>query len=78
MLLLVSLAFAQSAPDAKEDNVVYKAVTEIDYEGLKIEAAMVRPDGMPVFEFKRGKFNPLIVLRDNFNGEMEKSATDVR
>lgn len=78
MLLLVSLAFAQSAPETKEENVIYKAVTEIDYEGLRVEAAMTRPDGTLVSEYKRGKFNPLIVLREDFNGEMEKSATDVR
>ena len=61
-------AFAEDAEEQpSERQVVYKQRTEIDFEGIEIEGALVRPQGALVLDRRRGSFNPLIQLREDFD-----------
>lgn len=73
-LVLASLAFAND----DEKKVIYKSMTEIDFEDLEIEGALQRPQSALVLERKKASFNPLIKLRVNFNEEIEESVQEVR
>lgn len=73
-LVLASLAFASD----DEKKVIYKSMTEIDFEDLEIEGILQRPQSALVLERKKASFNPLIKLRTNFNEEIEESAQEVR
>lgn len=81
MFLLASLAFAQSTEpvELRDDvTVVYKKVTELDYEDVRVDATGHRPDGVLVLEPARPEFAPLIRLRTDFNTELGESVTAVR
>ena len=67
--LLSTSAFAQDG----DRKVVYKQKTEIDFEALNIDGELVNPQGALLLDRKRGSFNPLIKLRQDFNTEIEKS-----
>ena len=73
-LVLASLAFAND----DEKKVIYKSMTEIDFEDLEIEGVLQRPQSALVLERKKASFNPLIKLRVNFNEEIEESVQEVR
>jgi len=73
-LVLASLAFASD----DEKKVIYKSMTEIDFEDLEIEGVLQRPQSALVLERKKANFNPLIKLRVNFNEEIEESVQEVR
>ena len=65
-------AFAEDAEEQpSERQVVYKQRTEIDFEGIEIEGALVRPQGALVLDRRRGSFNPLI---QNLAKFLEESA----
>jgi hypothetical protein len=68
-------AFAQ---DEEEPKVIYKARTEIDFEGVEVAGELVKPQGALLLERKRANFNPLIKLRTDFDDEMEKSVDEVK
>ena len=68
-------AFAQ---DEEEPKVIYKAKTEIDFEGVEVAGELVKPQGALLLERKRANFNPLIKLRTDFDDEMEKSVDEVK
>lgn len=80
IILIASLLFAQPAKAEEEDDrkVVYKQKTEIDFEGLNVDAALVKPAGSFVLERKQASFNPLIKLRTNFNEEIDKSTDEIK
>ena len=73
-LVLASLAFAND----DEKKVIYKSMTEIDFEDLEIEGVLQRPQSALVLERKKASFNPLVKLRVNFNEEIEESVQEVR
>lgn len=79
MLALGSTAFAQQ-DDTTEDGtrIRYKAVTEIEIEGLEIEGQLVGPSHGYVVVRKRASFNPLITLRTDFNAEMSSSVAEIK
>jgi hypothetical protein len=82
-LLIASLLFAQPAKAEDEEQeedrkIVYKQKTEIDFEGLNVDAALVKPAGSLVIERKQASFNPLIKLRSNFNQEIDKSTDEIK
>ena len=68
-------AFAQ---DEEEPKVVYKAKTEIDFEGVEVDGELVKPQGALLLDRKRANFNPLIKLRTDFDDEMDKSVDEVK
>jgi len=81
IILIAALLFAQpaNAKDEQEDRkVTYRQKTEIDFEGLDVNAALVKPAGSLVLERKQASFNPLIKLRTNFNEEIDKSTDEIK
>ena len=61
-----------------EPEVRYRARTEIDFEGVDVAGELVRPQGALLLDRKKGSFNPLIRLREEFNVEMEHSVNYIR
>ena len=80
IILIASLLFVQPVKAEEEDDrkVVYKQKTEIDFEGLNVDAALVKPAGSLVLERKKASFNPLVKLRTNFNEEIDKSTDEIK
>ena len=58
--------------------VVYKQKTEIDFEAIEIEGALVKPQGTIILERRSAAFNPLIRLRTDFNYEMSRSVQEIK
>lgn len=81
-IIIAALLFVQPAKagdEPEEDRKVqYKQKTEIDFEGLNVDAALVKPAGSLVIERKQASFNPLIKLRTNFNDEVDKSTDEIK
>ena len=80
VLILGLFAADVRAEDKNEESekVIYKSTTEIDFEGLDIDAEIVKPQGSLVLERRRAAFNPLIQLRINWNEEIAQSTDDVK
>ena len=88
MLLLANLALMASSAWAQEDEggenpdagrkIMYKAKTEIDFEGVEVAGELVKPQGALLLDRKRGSFNPLIKLRSDFNQEMDQSVDEIK
>jgi hypothetical protein len=91
LFALLSLALAQSdepAEPASDETlgdypsappVQYRKDEHIIFDGpLAVEGELVKPQGVPVFETRRMRFNPLIELREDFNDELAHSVAEVR
>lgn len=81
LVLLLSLFFfplVAFAGDDKEDKVVYRSKTEIDFEDLEIEAVLQKPQSALILERKKANFNPLIKLRVNFEDAIEESVDEIK
>lgn len=78
----LALGYASSPALAQDDEdgrkVVYKARTEIDFEGVDVSGELVKPQGALLLDRKKGSFNPLIRLREEFNQEMDQSVNYIR
>ena len=61
-----------------ERRIVYKQRTEIDFEGIEIEGALVRPQGALILDRTAGSFNPLIRLRMDFEPELNNSVNLIK
>ncbi len=84
-LLLLTTCIAFGGPtalaqevDESDRNIVYKARTEIDFEGVDVAGELVKPQGALLLDRKKGSFNPLIRLREEFNLEMENSVNYIK
>jgi len=82
-LLLVVAFFSGFAyadpPETSEDvEIRYRARTEIDFEGVDVAGELVRPQGSLILDRKKGAFNPLIRLREEFNEEITDSSRLIR
>lgn len=80
-LPLSALAQQQPAPadeDALVPEFVYKAVTEYDFEGNRVTAALVGPDGRVIIEPPARHHRPMITVRANFDEEMGRSVDQVK
>ena len=78
MLLQTDQARASDEESSQDRKVVYRQKTEIDFEGLDVEAVLVKPQGALVLERKQASFNPLIKLRTDFNSEIDKSTQEIK
>ena len=80
MSILISLSSPAFADDAKEEEprVIYKAKTEIDFEGVEIEGELVKPQGSLILERHSAQFNPLIKLRTDFDKEIDDSIQEIK
>lgn len=80
-LLMFSLLLIPStiltAPDTSRQ-IVYKAVTELDLEGVPVDATVEKPDGVIVTEAPRPVFHPMIELRKEFNAEMREGTGEIQ
>ena len=76
-LLLLSLTTSAIAQD-KDENVIYKSRTEIDFEGVDVEGQLVKPQGSLILDRQTARFNPLIKLRTDFNPEMSMSINEIK
>jgi hypothetical protein len=70
-------AIAQEVDDS-DRKIVYKARTEIDFEGVDVAGELQKPQGALLLDRKKGSFNPLIRLREEFNVEMENSVNYIK
>ena len=75
-IILSSAAYAEEPED--NENIVYKQKTEIDFEGLEIEGALVKPQGALLLDRKKASFNPLIKLRTDWDEEMSDSVNEIK
>jgi len=73
LLLLFSVTASAEPPASEERQITYKKRTEIDFEGVEIQGALVRPQGALILDRKAGTFHPLIELRSDFDDEINKS-----
>jgi len=82
LTLLLMFSATVAADDTEEPTqerrVVYKQRTEIDFEGLEIEGALVRPQGALILDRTAGSFNPLIRLRMDFEPELNNSVNLIK
>jgi hypothetical protein len=90
LLALPTLSFAQSTEDAAATDgteevdadsgrrILRQKVTEVDFDGLDVNATLVKPTGVLVSERRRESFNSLIALRANFDSEMDASVDDMK
>jgi hypothetical protein len=80
--LIFGLLFAGDARSEdevdKSEKIIYKNTTEIDFDGLNIDAEIVKPQGSLILERRKASFNPLIQLRINWNEEIAQSTDDVK
>ena len=79
LLMFSTAAMAEDPVSPDEDRkVVYKQRTEIDFEGVEVEGALVRPQGALILDRKIGSFNPLIRLRMDFEPELNNSVNLIK
>ena len=83
LLVLASPATAQEEEDdssapGEGRRVTYQSVTHIDIEDVDINAIVVGPELQLLPERVRGRFNPLIRLRTDFDDAMNGSVDEVR
>ena len=72
-------ALAQEDEDAAANQkVVYQKATEIDFNAVDVDAALIRPNIQLVEEQRRIQFGSLFHLREHFNAEMDASVGDVK
>jgi len=79
LLMFSATAMADEPTSPDEDRkVVYKQRTEIDFEGVEVEGSLVRPQGSLILDRKKGSFNPLIQLREDFEPELNNSVNYIK
>jgi len=77
LFLILGISFADDS-SKEEPKVIYKAKTEIDFEGVEIAGELVKPQGQLILDRQRAQFNPLIKLRTDFDDEMDKSVDEIK
>ena len=78
LLLLTALTAHAQSPEAPAPTVVHAPQTAIDFEDLEIEGTLDRPSGAYVLSPRRADFNPMILLRTDFEAELAQSVAEVR
>jgi hypothetical protein len=79
-LLFTSLAFAgdDNLDEDSDRKIIYKQRTEIDFESLEVEGALVKPSSSLVLERKKAAFNPLVKIRTDWDDMIEESIDDAK
>ena len=70
--------FMLTAQADDEPEVKYKKETEIDFEAIELEGALVKPLGKLSVERRKASFNPLIELRKDFDKEISDSVREIK
>lgn len=58
-------------------NLVVLKHTELDFEGVDVTGALVKPHGTLLLSRRKAPMNPLIEVRDSFDEEIRASASSV-
>jgi len=68
------------ADDTEEEprQIIYNQRTEIDFEGIEVQGQLLRPQGILLLDRKKGSFNPLIQLREDFEPELNESVNYIK
>ena len=74
IILLTSLAFSQEG----NRQIRYQKETQIDFEALELSGEMIKPQGSLIVERSNATFNPLIMLRTDWNLEMNQSVNYIK
>ncbi len=81
VLLSLSAALAQGVDtltDTAAPREVYKPVTEVDFDTVKVGGEIVRPDGQMLGEYALPIHQPLIRVRASFDDVMQASVDEVK
>lgn len=78
LIIGMTLLPGHSYAGEKEENIVYKQKTEIDFEDLEIEGVLQKPQSALVLERKKASFNPLVKLRTDWNEEIDQSTDEIK
>ena len=82
LLALIALVFVASPVLAQsgegDRRIIYRATTEIDFDDVSVEGELKKPTGAYLLDKRRGNFNPLIKIRENFDDEILRSVDEVR
>lgn len=71
-------AAAQEDPDAAVPEFVVKPVTELDFEGYRVDGQVIGPDGKIVLERRAMEVRPMIQIRKGFDEKMSASVDEVK
>tara|TARA_Y100000389_G_C17052885_1_gene313625 strand:- start:72 stop:302 length:231 start_codon:yes stop_codon:yes gene_type:complete len=74
IFLITALAFGQE----NDRQIRYQKETEIDFEALDVEGALVKPQGSLIVERDGANFNPLIELRMDWDKDMSRSVNLIK
>ena len=66
------------AQEPESPRIQYQDVTEVDFDGVDVNATVDRPELSYVTDRPETTFNPLLRLRRNFTAEMNASVLEVR
>lgn len=73
-MIFLSLALLATAPAFADDvEILIPEVTEVDFEGVDVNASIDGPDIIVVSETRRPVIAPFITLRSHFSPEMKAS-----
>ncbi|MEC8380894.1 MAG: hypothetical protein VXZ96_11260 [Myxococcota bacterium] len=72
--IALSFANAQSIDTNDTEVVQYKSITELEFgDELSIDASLISPNGTVVSEATRPQFNPMLLIRMDFQSELFQS-----
>ena len=74
IFFMTLLAFSQET----DREIRYQKETEIDFEALDVEGALVKPQGSLIVERDGANFNPLIELRLDWDTDMSRSVNLIK
>lgn len=86
LLSIAPLLAQQDIADSEEVNVVqegdkkviYKARTEISFEGVDVEGEIKKPSGSFLLDRKKSRFKSVIHFREDFDKEMMLSVLEIK
>ena len=73
LFCVANIAHADDTEIEEPRKIIYNQRTEIDFEGVEVQGQLLRPQGALLLDRKKGSFNPLIQLREDFEPELNES-----
>ena len=80
LVLVAAPAFAQEdAPETFEGRPVHRPLVQnVEFDGVNVDAGVVKPEGVLTLERRATVFPPMIVVRASFEPEMVRSIDELR
>ena len=80
LVLVAAPAFAQEdVPETIDGRPVHRpAVQHLEFDGINVDAGVIKPAGVLTVERTKSGFAPMIVVRASFDPEMTRSIDEVR